>query len=60
MWISEISMRIDCKSTVRCLAIVAVTAGFLSLAQTRVSQPVDVMLVLDNSGSMKRNDPAMG
>jgi hypothetical protein len=35
----------------------AFDGALLSPAQTRPIQPVDVMLVLDNSGSMKRNDP---
>ena len=39
------------------VAFLAAAGGHGASAQTPTHQPVDVMLVLDNSGSMKRNDP---
>jgi len=39
------------------VAIVGFFEGRITSAQTQALQPVDVMLALDNSGSMKHNDP---
>jgi pSer/pThr/pTyr-binding forkhead associated (FHA) protein len=40
-----------------CIALIGAIVGTVANGQTPTGRPVDVMLVLDNSGSMKQNDP---